>query len=156
MNFGTKSRWSNVAVPALLAVAVFATGCGYFQKGGSDAASQKERDEKTRQEVAKAVEDAKPKLEEAGRKVGEVAKTAAEDARAAAQGVQEGWNRGTHATVNVNSASEQDLAALPGISNHDARKIIANRPYGDKYDLVSKGVITEDQYKNIRDEVAAK
>ena len=58
--------------------------------------------------------------------------------------------------VDVNSASESDLVALPGITQRDARKIIANRPYGDKYDLVSKGILTEEQYKNIRDAVTAK
>jgi DNA uptake protein ComE-like DNA-binding protein len=124
--------------------------------GGSDAAAQKARDEKTREEVAKATENAKPKLEEAGRKIGEAAKTAVDDAQAAAQGVKDGWDRGGHAAVDVNSASESDLVALPGITQRDARKIIANRPYGDKYDLVSKGILTEEQYKNIRDAVTAK
>jgi DNA uptake protein ComE-like DNA-binding protein len=156
MNFGTKSRWSNLTVTAFAALTIFASGCGYFQKGGSDAAAQKERDQKTREEVANAVENAKPKLEEAGRKVGEAAKTAAEDAQAAAQGVKDGWNRGGHGSVNLNTASESDLAALPGISERDARKIIANRPYGDRHELVSKGVLSEDQYQNIHDSVTAK
>jgi DNA uptake protein ComE-like DNA-binding protein len=70
--------------------------------------------------------------------------------------VKDGWDRGGHAAVDVNSASESDLVALPGITQRDARKIIANRPYGDKYDLVSKGILTEEQYKNIRDAVTAK
>jgi DNA uptake protein ComE-like DNA-binding protein len=158
MTFDSRSRWSNLAWLACVAAAVFASGCGYFQVGGSDAAAQKVRDEKTREEVAKATENAKPALEEAGRKVGEVAKTAAEDARAAAEGVKEGWDRGGHAiaVVDVNSASESDLAGLPGISHRDARKIIANRPYGNKHDLVAKGVLTEDQYQSIRNGVAAK
>jgi len=160
MSFDVRSRWSKRArlasVTVTICASLFGAGCGYFQLGGSDAAAQKARDEKTREEVAKATENAKPVLEEAGRKVGEVAKTAADDAKAAAQGVKEGWDRGRHATVDVNSASESDLTALPGISPRDARKIIANRPYGDKHDLVSKGVLTEDQYQNIRDGVAAK
>jgi len=160
MTFDLRSRWSNLARLTCVTTAIFASvlaaGCGYFQLGGSDAAAQKARDEKTREEVAKATENAKPALQEAGRKVGEVAKTAAEDAKAAAEGVKEGWDRGSHPVVNVNSASESDLVALPGISPRDARKIIANRPYGDKHDLVSKGVLTEDQYQNIRDGVAAK
>jgi len=137
-------------------VSVLIAGCGYFQLGGSDAAAQKARDEKTREEVAKATENAKPELQEAGRKLGEAAKTAEEDAKAAAQGVQEGWNRGGHAGVNINSASAGDLTALPGISPRDARKIIANRPYSDRHDLVAKGVLTEDQYAAIRDGVTAK
>jgi DNA uptake protein ComE-like DNA-binding protein len=160
MTFDVSSRWSNLARITCITTAVFASvvsaGCGYFQVGGSDAAAQKARDEKTREEVAKATENAKPALQEAGRKVGEVAKTAAEDAKAAAEGVREGWNRGSHSSVDINSASESDLTAIPGISHRDARKIIANRPYGDKHDLVSKGVLNEDQYQSIRDGVAAK
>jgi len=102
------------------------------------------------------VENAKPKLEEAGRKIGEAAKTAADDAQAAAQGVKDGWNRGSASSVNLNTASESDLAALPGISRRDARNIIANRPYGDKHEVVTKGVLSENQYQNIRSSVAAK
>jgi DNA uptake protein ComE-like DNA-binding protein len=156
MNFGKKSRASNLFGITVAATALLAAGCGYFQSGGSDAAAQKARDEKTRQEVANAVENAKPKIEEAGQKLGAAAKTAAEDAQAAAQGVKDGWNRGTHSAVDVNSASETDLAALPGMSHREARKIIANRPYSDKHDLVAKGVLTEEQYQSIRDDVAAK
>jgi len=159
MTFDQRSRWSNLArltcITAAVFVVVLAAGCGYFQLGGSDAAAQKARDEKTREEVAKATENAKPALQEAGRKVGEVAKTAAEDARAAAEGVKEGWDRGSHPAVNLNSASQSDLTALPGITPRDARRIIANRPYADKHDLVSKSVLTENQYQNIRDSVAA-
>ena len=161
MTFDARSRWSNLArltwVSAVAFALVLAAGCGYFQVGGSDAAAQKARDEKTREEVAKATENAKPELQEAGRKVGEAAKTAAEDAKAAAQGVREGWERNGHgAVVDLNSASESDLAALPGISHHDARKIIANRPYGDKHDLVTKGILSEDQYQSVRDGITAK
>jgi DNA uptake protein ComE-like DNA-binding protein len=161
MTFDGPLRGSNrgrlaCVTASLLLCALLLGGCGYFQLGGSDAAAQKARDEKTREEVAKATENAKPHLEEAGRKLGEAAKTAADDAKAAAQGVKEGWDRGAHATIDVNSASEADLVTLPGISHHDARKIIANRPYSDRHDLVAKGVLTEDQYASIRDGVAAK
>jgi DNA uptake protein ComE-like DNA-binding protein len=152
------ARVSNLAQQLCFAAAVLtgAAGCGYFQVGGSDAAAQKERDEKTREEVAKATENAKPALQEAGRKIGAAAKTAAEDAQAAAEGIREGWERSGHTTVNVNSASENDLEALPGVSGRDAHNIIAHRPYGDKHDMVSKGALTEEQYDKIRDIVTAK
>jgi len=156
MTIDVRSRWSYLPRLACVTAVVFAAGCGYFQLGGSDAAAQKARDEKTREEVAKATENAKPKLEEAGQKIGAAAKIAVNDAQAAAQGVKEGWDRGGHATVDVNSASENDLAGLPGISHGDARKIIANRPYSDRHDLVTKGVLTEDQYQGIKDGVTAK
>jgi DNA uptake protein ComE-like DNA-binding protein len=146
-----RAAWAACATAAMLLA-----GCGYFQVGGSDAAAQKARDEKTREEVAKATENAKPELQEAGRKLGEAAKTAADDAKAAAEGVKEGWDRGTHAPVDLNAASETDLSSLPGISRRDAHRIVANRPYSDRHDLVSKGVLTDDQYAAIRDNVTAK
>jgi hypothetical protein len=152
------ARRSNLAQRVCLAAAVIAVtaGCGYFQSGGSDAAAQKERDEKTREEVAKATENAKPALQEAGRKIGEAAKTAAEDAEAAAQGVKEGWERSGHSAIDVNSASVGDLETLPGVSGRDARRIVDHRPYSEKHDMVSKGVLTQQQYDRIRDIVTAK
>jgi DNA uptake protein ComE-like DNA-binding protein len=156
MTFEKRFRCRNLARMACVGAALLVGGCGYFQIGGSDAAAQKARDEKTREEVAKATENAKPHLEEAGRKIGDAARIAADDAKAAAAGVKEGWNRGGHPALDLNSASEADLVTLPGISHHDARKIIANRPYSDAHDVVGKGVLTEDQYAGIRDAVAAK
>jgi DNA uptake protein ComE-like DNA-binding protein len=165
---GRKAKWPSsyqygnqrfilrAALAACASAATLLAGCGYFQIGGSDAAAQKARDEKTREEVAKATENAKPKLEEAGRKIGDAARTAADDAKAAAEGVKEGWDRGNRAPVDLNSASETDLSGLPGISRRDAHRIVANRPYGDRHDLVSKGVLTDEQYAAIRDDVTAK
>jgi hypothetical protein len=159
MTFGKPLRWSNRAqrmTLGCLTAAMLLGGCGYFQLGGSDAAAQKARDEKTREEVARATENAKPELQEAGRKLGAAAKTAADDAKAAAQGVREGWNRNGHGALDVNSATEADLVSLPGVSRRDARRIIANRPYADKHDVVTKGALTEDQYQDIREGITAK
>jgi DNA uptake protein ComE-like DNA-binding protein len=117
---------------------------------------QRARDERTRDEVAKATERAKPVIEEAGRKLGEAAHEAAHDVKAAAQGAREGWRNGPHALVDINHASETDLASLPGMSRTDARKIIAGRPYGSKNDLLAKGVVSESDYERIRERVVAK
>jgi DNA uptake protein ComE-like DNA-binding protein len=58
--------------------------------------------------------------------------------------------------VDLNSASERDLLRLPGISKADADKIIDQRPYRDKHDLVEKGMLSESQYERIRDRVTTK
>lgn len=122
--------------------------------GGNDL-DQRARDEKTRDEVAKATERAKPAIEHAGKELERGAERAAEEAHAAAQGVKEGWDRGGQHAVDLNSASERDLVGLPGITGRDARKIIAGRPYRNKHDVVSKGILSEDAYLKIRDDVTA-
>lgn len=116
---------------------------------------QRQRDEKTREEAAKATEKAKPELQQAGRDLERGAERAAEEAHAAAQGVKEGWERGgKHEATDLNSASEHDLTALPGIDRHLARKIIDGRPYRSTHDLVSRGILSEEEYRRIRDDAA--
>jgi len=115
---------------------------------------QRQRDEKTREEAAKATERIKPELKEAGKELGQAARQAAEDAKAAAEGVKEGWNRDHPHPVDLNSASEDELTTLPGISKADARKIIRGRPYQSKDQLVTKGILTREDYDKIRDYIS--
>jgi DNA uptake protein ComE-like DNA-binding protein len=128
-------------------------GCDY---NGNSSADQRAREERTRDEVAKATERAKPALEDAGRKIGKAASEAADQAQAAAEGVREGWDRGRHHLVNVNAAAEDELADLPGLSHREARRIVDGRPYRDRHDLVVKGAISEDTYAKIRDRITSK
>lgn len=58
--------------------------------------------------------------------------------------------------IDLNSASEQELAALPGIGDVRAKAIVAGRPYQGKDELVQKKVISAGVYKKIKDKVIAK
>ncbi len=138
----------------LLGSFAFALGCNNINRS-SDSDDRRTRDEKTRDEVAAATERAKPALQDAGRKIGKAAAEAADEAQAAAEGVREGWNR-NHAPINVNVASENELTTLPGIGPRDARRIIDNRPYRDRHDLVAKGVLSESSYEKIRERISSK
>jgi DNA uptake protein ComE-like DNA-binding protein len=145
---------------SLLAVclALAAQGCNWNRSDQDSPAAredQQQRDEKTRDEVAKATERLKPAIETAGRELNEAAKKAAEEANAAAQGAEEGWKRGGHAPVDLNQASEKELLELPGITGPEARRIIRARPYRNKRELITRGILPRSSYDKIEDQVAA-
>lgn len=79
---------------------------------------------------------------------------AVQDAKAVGQGVWDGLKKSK--TVNVNSATRDQLEALPGIDEARARRIIANRPYSHADDMVKKGVIPQAEYDRISGQVEAR
>ena len=58
--------------------------------------------------------------------------------------------------VDINSATKEQLEVLPGIGEKYAQKIIDNRPYRGKNDLVRKKVIPPSTYDKIRNKIIAK
>lgn len=60
------------------------------------------------------------------------------------------------AQVDINSASEKELAALPKIGDVKAKAIVKNRPYRGKDDLVDKKILTQNEYDAIKDQIIAK
>ena len=58
--------------------------------------------------------------------------------------------------IDLNSASAADLEALKGIGKAHSAAIIKGRPYKGKDDLVTKKIITEKEYAEIKDKIIAK
>lgn len=57
--------------------------------------------------------------------------------------------------LDINSASKDELAALPGVGDATAQKIIDGRPYKSKRELVKKNILTKDEYAKVKNDIVA-
>ncbi|HVN19737.1 MAG TPA: helix-hairpin-helix domain-containing protein [Dongiaceae bacterium] len=73
------------------------------------------------------------------------------DSKAVAEGVKDGLS--SKRVVDLNKAPKDDIAALPGINAHQADRIIAERPYANPHQLVTRRILSEDEYNQIQDRV---
>jgi competence protein ComEA len=91
--------------------------------------------------------------DEIRQRTAEATETVRRDAKAVAEGVKEGMGR--EKAINLNKASREDLLSLPGLTEREADRIIAERPFENAHDLVTHHVVPEAEYEKIRDRVIA-
>jgi competence protein ComEA len=76
------------------------------------------------------------------------------DAKAVAQGIREGWSRDK--TLDLNTATKDQLLTLPGMTAAEAERVIAGRPYDEPSDLLKRRIMTKAAYDKIADRVTVK
>ena len=161
-------KWSLSRILALFSTIVLASAMSFAQ----DTSSTSTTSTTTTQETQKTDTGtkAKKKLKAAGHETKEAAKDVG-------SGIAEGTKKGVHATgtgvkrlgskmegkedetrqpLDINTATKAELEVLPGIGTVYSQKIIDNRPYANKHQLVSKNVIPEATYAKIKTRVIAK
>lgn len=87
----------------------------------------------------------------------DAAKGAVADTKTATKGAADNAKAAATANViDINTASEAELKAVPGIGDAYAAKIIAGRPYAKKDQLKSRNILPGPVYEKTKDLIIAK
>jgi competence protein ComEA len=84
-------------------------------------------------------------------KTAEATAQAKRDAKAVAEGIREGWSRDK--PLDLNSATKDQLLSLPGMTDTEADRIIAGRPYKEPNELLTRRIMSKTEYDKISDRV---
>ncbi|MFT4114731.1 ComEA family DNA-binding protein [Silvibacterium sp.] len=153
-----KRLWKEFLV---LAGTVVVAAVAVVWMSGCDSAPKS--DQQLREQAAQTTAQAKQDAQQAAANARVAAAEAERKVNDIAAGVKDGLHNGNPGpgakpaagVLNINTASADDLSALPGISPARARRIVANRPYDTPHQLVSKGLVSEAEYQQISSQIVA-
>jgi DNA uptake protein ComE-like DNA-binding protein len=149
-------RRENVGLAALRLAAALAVTCACLWLAACN--SQQPSDEQLKQQAAQTTQQVKAGAQQAAADAKVAAANAERKVNDIAAGVKEGMKsdgKPSPGTVDINSATEEQLVDLPGITGSRAQRINRGRPYGNSHELVSKGILTSEQYGRISGQVTA-
>jgi len=148
MNGKRRKLWYFAAISPLFGL-VFLTSCN----------NPPPSDQHLQEQAAQATEQAKQQSKVALEDARIAAKNAEQTVNDVAAGVKQGLNSKdapAGGRIDLNDASQADLASLPGISLGKAKQIIDHRPYTSTHDVVKSGLLTEDQFEAIAGKVTVR
>ncbi len=88
------------------------------------------------------------------RKTAEATSTLKTDAKAVGQGIYEGLR--SKPKIDLNTATEGEIAKLPGMTPAMAARVVRNRPYDNPDQLVTRRIIPQEEYEQISGQVTVK
>ncbi len=143
MSESRKSGTNAIQALAISLVMLAAAGCNSHPT-----------DQQVQQKAAETTQQVKQDAQQAATQARAAAANAEDKINAVAAGVKQGLNGNAPAsTIDLNTASTAQLETLPGISPSRAHKIVDGRPYSTPSDLVSKNVLTQEQFDRISGKV---
>ncbi len=75
------------------------------------------------------------------------------DAKSMAEGVKEGWSRDKE-RIDLNRATREQLVGA-GLTRAQSDHVIEHRPYASTHELLTKHVLSEDEYREVEPHLRA-
>jgi hypothetical protein len=100
-----------------------------------------------------SADDHKQNADELREKTAETTAALKRNAKSVAEGVKEGWNR-DKGRIDLNTATRDELVGT-GLTRTQSDRVIDHRPYANPRELLTKHVLSEDEYKQIEPHVRA-
>jgi DNA uptake protein ComE-like DNA-binding protein len=140
---------------SLLLAALFAAFTLSVQAKDEPKADAKAAVEKKAEGMSKGAEKKTEAMAKGDEKKAEGKAKAAEN-KAEAKGKGDEKKADAAKVVDINTATADEMSALPVIGDAIAKKIIAGRPYKGKDDLVKNKILTPKEYAKIKEKIVAK